>query len=125
MSGTEEGWPLKIADWVSHKEQECRIGRHTWSVARLIQLSAELNVMDVPLDHMCVYHRYEKLTLREMVMHMKAVNDADLNMPIILDEDGELMDGRHRIMKAMLTGAKTIKAVRFDENPPPCRVTDE
>ena len=116
---------MKIAELVSYKEQECRIGRHTWSVARLIQLSADLPVMDVRLDHMCIYYRYEKLTLREMVMHMKAVNDADLKAPIILDEDGELMDGRHRIMKAMLTGAKTIKAVRFDENPPPCRVTEE
>ena len=116
---------MKIAEWVSHKEQECRIGCHKWSVARLIQLSADLPVMNVPLDHMCVYYRYEKLTLRDMVMHMTAVNDADLDLPIILDEDGELMDGRHRIMKAMLTGAKTIKAVRFDENPPPCRVTEE
>jgi len=80
--------------------------------------------MDIPLDHLYVYCVYEKLTLREMVMHMRAVNDADLSMPIILDEDGELMDGRHRIMKAMLTGAETIKAVRFDENPPPCQERD-
>jgi hypothetical protein len=59
-----------------------------------------------------------------MVMHMRAVNDADLDKPIILDEDGELMDGRHRLMKAMLIGNETIKAVRFDENPSPCKVQD-
>jgi ParB-like chromosome segregation protein Spo0J len=80
--------------------------------------------MTIPLDHLNVWYSYEKLTLREMVMHMNAVNKADLSKPIILDEDGELMDGRHRIMKAMLTGVATIKAVRFDENPSPCRVTD-
>jgi ParB-like chromosome segregation protein Spo0J len=62
---------------------------------------------------------YDKLTLREMVMHMKAVQKADLSMPVILDEDGELMDGRHRLMKAILLGKKTIKAVRFDVNPRP------
>jgi len=45
-------------------------------------------------------------------------------MPIILDEDGELMDGRHRIMKALLIGLETVKAVRFDQNPPPCRVME-
>ena len=72
---------------------------------------------------MCHY-TYEKLTLRDVVMHMKAVNDADLDKPIILDEDGELMDGRHRLMKAMLLGHENIKAVRFDENPSPCRVSD-
>lgn len=81
--------------------------------------------MEVPLNHLCVYYTYEKLTLREMVMHMQAVNDADLDKPIILDEDGELMDGRHRLMKAMLLGKETIKAVRFDENPSPCQVEND
>lgn len=80
--------------------------------------------MEVPLNHLNVWHNYEKLTLREMVMHIKAVNAADLNYPIILDEDGELMDGRHRLMKAMLNGHETIKAVRFEENPSPCQVKD-
>ncbi len=80
--------------------------------------------MDVPINHMSLYFCYEKLTLREMVMHMKAVNAADLDTPIIMDEDGEIMDGRHRLMKAMLLGLPTVKVVRFDENPSPCRVDD-
>ena len=80
--------------------------------------------MEVPINHLSIYYTYEKLTLREMVMHMKAVNNADLDRPIILDEDGELMDGRHRLMKAMLLGLNTIKAVRFDENPSPDKVTE-
>jgi len=80
--------------------------------------------MEIPLDHLNVWHKYERLTLREMVMHMKVVGDADLACPIILDEDGDIMDGRHRVMKALLIGAETIKAVRFDENPRPCRVNE-
>lgn len=115
---------MNIKKWCSPEDQMCKLGRHSWSVARLFELARNLPVMDVPLNHLSVYYTYEKLTLREMVMHMKAVNDADIDKPIILDEDGELMDGRHRLMKAMLTGAETIKAVRFDENPSPCRVDD-
>ena len=115
---------MKVKDWHEPKDQMCTLGRHNWSVPRLFELARELQVMDVPLNHLNLYYTYEKLTLREMVMHMKAVNEADLEMPIILDEDGELMDGRHRLMKAMLTGAETIKAVRFDENPSPCQVKD-
>lgn len=115
---------MKIKNWHRPQEQMCRLGRHSWSVPRLFELARELPVMDIPLDHLSLYYTYEKLTLREMVMHMRAVNDADLDKPIILDEDGELMDGRHRLMKAMLTGAETIKAVRFDENPNPCSVED-
>jgi len=80
--------------------------------------------MEIPLDHLNMYVIYEKLTLRELVMHMATANAADLSLPIILDEDGELLDGRHRLMKALLEGQPTIKAVRFEENPPPCRVKD-
>ena len=102
----------------------CSLGRHSWSVARLFECARGLPVMDVPINHLSLYYSYEKLTLREMVMHMRAVNDANLDRPIILDEDGELMDGRHRLMKAMLLGLDTIKAVRFDENPSPDKVTE-
>lgn len=115
---------MKIKEFYPPHEQMCTLGRHSWSVARLFELSRELPVMEIPLNHLCLYYTYEKLTIREMVMHMRAVNNADLNTPIILDEDGELMDGRHRLMKAMLTGADTIKAVRFEENPNPCRVNE-
>ncbi len=80
--------------------------------------------MEIPIEHLNIYQTYNKLTLREMVTHFKAVNDADLLFPIILDEDGELMDGRHRIMKVLLEGHKTIKAVRFTKNPIPCKVTE-
>ena len=104
--------------------QFSRLGNYEWSVARLIALAGNLEVMDIPLRHLNIYNTYENLTLREMVTHFRAVNDADLKFPIILDEDGEIMDGRHRIMKALLNNERTIKAVRFDKNPEPCRNAD-
>lgn len=115
---------MKIVDWIKPDNQMAVLGRHQWSVPRLFELARNLPVMDVRIDHMSVYFTYEKLTLRELVGHMKAVEAANLDFPIILDEDGCLMDGRHRLMKAMMLGHETIKAVRFDENPGPCKVTD-
>ncbi len=105
--------------------QLCNLGGNEWSIARLITLTKGFDVMEIPLKHLNVYYLYKDLTLRDMVMHMNAVNDADLSYPIILDEDGELMDGRHRIMKALINNEKTIKAVRFDKNPKECRRTEE
>ena len=116
---------MKVKKWVPPHNQMCRLGSEKWSVARLFELSREFPVMDIPLDHLGMYYTYERLTLREMVMHMRAVIHADLNTPIILDENGELMDGRHRLMKAILTSAKSIKAVRFDENPSPDEVESD
>jgi hypothetical protein len=115
---------MKIPEWCKPETQKAKLGRHIWHVSRLIQLAKDLPVMEVPLDHLYVYHKYDDISLREMVMHINAINNADLSCPIILDEDGEILDGRHRIMKAMLEGEKTIKAVRFEENPNPCEVED-
>ena len=111
---------MKIAKW-DINNQICKLGKNEYSVDRLKELSKEFEVFDAPIDCLNVYNTYDKLSLREMVMHIQAVLDCDLTYPIILDEDGEIMDGRHRIMKAILNGDKTIKAVRFDKNPLPCR----
>lgn len=110
---------MKIKAWAPPQDQKAKLGRNLWNVSRLFELSRGLPVMDVPLDHLNVYYTYDTLSMRDMVMHFRAVQDADLDTPIILDEDGEIMDGRHRVMKAMFFGHTTIKAVRFDENPPP------
>lgn len=116
---------MNIGKFTEPKDQMCTLGRNSWSVPRLFALVKDLPVMEIPLEHLNIYQTYEKLTLRELVQHMKSVEDADLSFPIILDEDGELMDGRHRIMKALRYNMPTIKAVRFEENPSPCRRSEE
>lgn len=113
---------MKIPSLPSVEDQHSKIGGHHWSVARLIFLSKDLKVFNASLDCLNVYNTYKEITLREMAMHILAVNNADLSYPIILDEDGDIMDGRHRIMKALINGDDTIKAVRFDVNPDPCKI---
>ena len=112
-----------VTEFYSTDIQMSHIGDHSWSVARLFTLSKDLEVMDIPLKHLSIYHNYENLTLRELAGHVVAVNNADMSFPIILDEDGELMDGRNRLMRAMIDDVETIKAVRFEKNPRPCKVT--
>lgn len=111
---------MKIRKWIAPSDQMCNLGDQSWSVARLFELSRNLPVVEIPLNFLCLSSTYEKLSLRDLVMHMQAVNNADLDKPIILSEDGDIMDGRHRIMKALMLGNETIKAVRFEENPEPC-----
>lgn len=113
--------PVYIEKWAEAGEQFCQIGDQHWSVPRLIELSKDLEVFEMPLRHLMLDYS-SNYRPRQFVMHMRAVLDADLKYPIILDEDGEIMDGRHRILKALYLDKKTIKAVRFDENPSPCKV---
>ena len=43
----------------------------------------------------------------------------DLGFPIQLSSDGRVMDGMHRVAKAVLAGHDTIEAVRFVDDPEP------
>ena len=38
---------------------------------------------------------------------------ADLSYPVILGHDGRVLDGMHRIARALLGGVAEIRAVRF------------
>ncbi|MFN7130442.1 MAG: hypothetical protein ACK4N5_00070, partial [Myxococcales bacterium] len=58
-------------------------------------------------------------TPRHILAHMRRILDADLSRPVILDADGSLMDGAHRVCKALLLGVPALPTVRFPQTPPP------
>ncbi|MFH6992689.1 hypothetical protein [Flavobacterium sp. FlaQc-48] len=64
-------------------------------------------------------HNTNLPTCADVFNHMKLVNAANLRYPIILCSDGRLMDGMHRIIKALLKENTTIKAVQFEMTPEP------
>jgi len=63
-------------------------------------------------------------TLREVLAHLERIQKAELTYPIILNYDGSLMDGGHRLCKAILEGRTKIKAVRFLSTPLPDEISD-
>ena len=63
-------------------------------------------------------------TLREVLAHFERVQQADLSYPIILNYDGSLMDGGHRLCKAVLAGYTKIRAVQFSSLPAPDEVSE-
>jgi hypothetical protein len=58
-------------------------------------------------------------TVRRIVDHVRRIEEADLSYPIILGSDGRVMDGMHRVARAILDGRSTISAVRFVTEPEP------
>ena len=58
-------------------------------------------------------------TVRQIVEHLRLIREVDLGFPIILDPDGGVMDGMHRVCKALLGGRTEIEAVRFLTDPEP------
>lgn len=90
-------------------------GGQVWSVTRLIEHSKGLVPFDMPLAGICISEPVfrESKTARSIAEHVKRVNETDLQYPILLDPDGFIMDGWHRVVKALVEGHETIKAVRF------------
>ena len=101
-------------------------GLCAWNVHRLIEQSAGLSREHVPLSAIQELdepywgnERIHPLTCREIVDHTRLMLDCDLAHPVILSKDGRVMDGMHRICKALLDGHSTIEAVRFIDDPEP------
>lgn len=93
-----------------------------WGVARLIDDTKDLTPFDVPLAALDLsYELWGGSNMLTLALHCKKVMDADLSIPIILDWNGGVADGRHRIIKALIEGRRTIKAVRMYWRPTPCR----
>jgi hypothetical protein len=110
-------------------------GLDAWDVDRLVELSRGLPVKDVEVASIAeidtVYwfdDGFERPTVRKVVEHFRFIEEVDLSHPIILGFDGRVMDGMHRIAKALLVGLTTIKAVQFETHVEPdyrnCRPED-
>jgi hypothetical protein len=110
-------------------------GLDAWDLDRLIELARGLPVKDVDLVSIeeidSVYwfdNRLQRPTVRSVVDHVRLIEEVDLSHPIILGCDGRVMDGMHRIAKALLQGRATISAVQLEQEIEPdyrnCRPED-
>lgn len=97
-----------------------------WDCDRLVELSAGLPREMIPVESIRELDEPywgagdgAQMTCRDVVEHMRLVQEADLSFPIILSSDGRVMDGMHRVAKALLEGRSRIEAVRFRDDPEP------
>jgi hypothetical protein len=93
-----------------------------YSVAKLIDDTKHLKPFDMPIAGIDLSGRiWHNCDIYSLSFHCKRVNEADLSKPIIIAWDGSIADGRHRLIKAIVKGKRTIKAVRMTWQPTPCR----
>jgi hypothetical protein len=59
---------------------------------------------------------------RALLEHVRLIDEADLGFPIILSSGGRVMDGMHRVAKAVRLGLTAIDAVQFERDPEPNHV---
>ncbi len=101
-------------------------GLYAWDVDKLIEKAKGLPQISIKLeeikelDEAFWYQEADiKPTVRSIAEHFRLTNETDLTYPILLSKDGRVLDGMHRVVKALILGHKEIKAVRFEEDFPP------
>ncbi len=106
--------------------RESEKGLLAWDVHRLIELSSGLPVEQVPLSDIAELDETfwyglggDLPTCRSVALHAGLMERVDLSHPIILSSDGRVMDGMHRVCRALMKGLEFIPAVRFRSDPEP------
>jgi hypothetical protein len=109
-------------------------GHDAWDVDGLVALSADIPVEEVALDDITEidsvywFDDDHPATVREVAVHVRLTNEVDTSHPIILGPDGRVMDGMHRVIRALIEGRQAIAARRLMALPEPdyrnCRPED-
>lgn len=101
-------------------------GLLAWDIRRLVELSRDFPVENINVDNIAEVdethwysHEGDSPTCRSILQHMRLIDEAELDYPIILDQDGRVMDGIHRVCKAVRDGKEEIPAVQFVMTPEP------
>ena len=101
-------------------------GYYAWDIDRLVALTKDFQSQWVKLDSIREIDETfwfgdenDKPTCRAIVEHMRLMEEADLSYPVILSANGRIMDGMHRVGKALFEGREMIEAVQFSQDPEP------
>lgn len=105
------------------RDNTCTGDKKVWESSTLFQAAKGLEPYDLQLSALDLSAQFASSnTVALFLYQMKRVQESDLSYPIIQAPDGWIMDGLHRIVKAILQGESTIKAVRLPVLPEPDRI---
>jgi len=95
-----------------------------WYASKLARLAKEqgckkykLHLAD--MDFSNNWGHFDGQRIIDMAVHAKRALDTNLSHPIIISPVGGLLDGTHRLMKALIEGRKWVWAIRLKHMPEP------
>lgn len=94
-------------------------GDDYWLEFTLQEASKDLPVFDLPIAGIDIgFCPWDLENMEDIVYHFDRISKVDLKYPVILDNYGTLIDGFHRVCRALSEGKRTVKAVRLEYMPP-------
>jgi hypothetical protein len=110
-------------EWDQGGREECvnGLGDRVWKAQDLRRAVDNEPIHQVPLAFLdLAAHSFStEGGLIDFAIHMKHVNESDPDDPIIFDQWGRILDGRHRIVKALLEGRTVIPAKKVPDGTAP------
>ncbi len=111
--------PVKLSTFHVRESNFVSNGK-SYRVSDLISMAATLEAFEVPMNSIYIgTWPWGTANIKEFCYHVKRVQKADMSHPIILDDEGYICDGWHRVAKAIIEGQTTIMAVRLEIMPEP------
>jgi hypothetical protein len=111
--------PGPAGHWVS-------LGERAWQIETIWEAATGLPVEQVAVDAIseidedCWFQGGGGApTVRAVAQHARSIMKADPALPVILASDGQVLDGMHRIARALLDGRLTVPAQRLPVDPEP------
>lgn len=105
-----------------HREEQVNgLGGRVWRVQDLRNAVKDAPVYHIPLAFIdLAAHTFDlEGGLLDFAIHIRHVNESDPDDPIIVDQWGRIIDGRHRIVKALLEGRTTVPAKKIPDGTQP------
>lgn len=89
-------------------------GKNIYNVNLLIELSKDLPVYRFDLSSISLddtkFITWKLNNVRDIIVHYKRIEEADLSNPISVRQDDIVIDGRHRVIKALAEKRKWLPA---------------
>lgn len=97
-------------------------GKEFWKASTLYKAAKDQKCRPyrLPIKHMDLSgDRWRGLRPLDMAGIVKRILKADTSIPIIISPSGSILDGYHRIVKAIIDGRSYVMAMRLIDMPTP------
>ena len=116
----------KLVEDFAFKESLYKSDDRIWDATTLYKAAKDQKCRKYkfPLKYydMCAGRFRHVYDVADMAHHVKRVLNADMDIPIVICPNGDVVDGYHRIVKALAMDIDHVMAYRLKEMPPHDRV---
>jgi len=113
-------------DELPFEKSQFTTGEKMWDATTLVEAAKDEPTFRLPLIAIDLNVKaWSCENMLNFAQHFKRVEDTDLKYPVILDQFGYIVDGWHRVIKALVLGKQSILAKRLRSMPEPDDVVSE